>query len=88
MQSKAQEGSNRLKADKSCTEAIPDQTLGSKTPSLPRQGSTDNTARRSAEQDLLSLSRHPLCYPVEADHQSSRIDEVEALTIESNARTI
>ncbi|KAL4280611.1 hypothetical protein GQ457_03G018130 [Hibiscus cannabinus] len=30
-------------------------------------------------------SRHPLCHPVEAEHRSSCIEEVEALTVDSEA---
>ncbi|KAK9000995.1 hypothetical protein V6N11_082789 [Hibiscus sabdariffa] len=43
---------------------------------------------RGILQDSLSLSRHPLCHPAEEDYQRRRIDEVEALTVESNTIAI
>ncbi|KAK8584479.1 hypothetical protein V6N12_068723 [Hibiscus sabdariffa] len=39
-------------------------------------------------QDPLSLLRHSLCHPVLTDCRSPCIDEVEALTIDSNTTTI
>ncbi|KAK8685783.1 hypothetical protein V6N13_124817 [Hibiscus sabdariffa] len=39
-------------------------------------------------QDPLSLLRHPLCHPVLTDCRSPCIDEVEALTIDSNTTTV
>ncbi|KAK8568246.1 hypothetical protein V6N12_006802 [Hibiscus sabdariffa] len=39
-------------------------------------------------QDPLSLPRHPLCHPVQADCRSPCIDKVEALTIDSDTTTV
>ncbi|KAK8612060.1 hypothetical protein V6N13_132093 [Hibiscus sabdariffa] len=39
-------------------------------------------------QDPLSLLRHPLCHPAKSDYQSTRIEEVEALAIDSEAITV
>ncbi|KAL4387214.1 hypothetical protein GQ457_09G021590 [Hibiscus cannabinus] len=45
----------------------------------------DRSEFRQPRQDPLSLFETSLCHPVEAEHRSSCIEEVEALTVDSEA---
>ncbi|KAK8640368.1 hypothetical protein V6N13_008124 [Hibiscus sabdariffa] len=75
---------SRSKPKRSSTEAVP----GTKTIRIYQVSEASHLLRSLLRQDPLSLPRHLLCHPVGADYQSSSIDEVEAITIDSNVTTI
>ncbi|KAL4281953.1 hypothetical protein GQ457_03G014790 [Hibiscus cannabinus] len=49
---------------------------------------SEGSLRYLPGQDPLSLSRHPLCHPTQADYQSTRIDEVKTSAVDPDAITV
>ncbi|KAK8624342.1 hypothetical protein V6N13_065689 [Hibiscus sabdariffa] len=65
--------------------------IGLRDKSVTQQDALPNSKdplRYLPRQEPLSLPRHPLCHPAEADYQSRCIDEVETLTVESDTIAI